>query len=422
MGNSSAPQYQRLKMASTDHRQAACTHINVTRLFDPHGCHKCQMCGHPSQFGWLYRCTQDYNSFLPKSEFSSAEPESVNGRLSEQVVTSQLSPSILKGIQDGQYTAQQIRLLQAQKLQVKELIAIQEERLESSSESSQTSSSLSSLDFAIENSDSTATKTPKSSQHRITSIASQAVREASVDHLGAQRSMPSKPKKTYAKPLAPTCHFKCCQSCRPAYRDRAFRSLDTILSEPIKRPPQWELDNRRISDASLVKAMGIYVPRPQLRRMYQTLDDLRNLTGSQTIGRSENEYLDSVRSGTKESARRRSGFRETVRKALHAIEQSKHLAKSSKHSSRSSSRDSLMQISRSMLFKRRPKHAEKENQIVSNRALQESLVLMLAVNTPLPHASEDSDSLDGGEVQVEDGVAVTEEGVGMSAADIIMQV
>ena len=79
-------------------------------------------------------------------------------------------------------------------------------------------------------------------------------------------------------------------------------------------------------------------------------------------------------------------------------------------------------MSRSILFKRRNKQADKkENQIVSNRALQESLVFMLAVNTPLPRASEDSASLDGGEVQVEDGIAVTEEGGGMSAADIIMQ-
>jgi hypothetical protein len=420
-GQSSASRYKQLNMPTADQRQAACTHLNVTRLFDPLDSYKCQMCGRSSSFGWLYRCTQDYSSFLPESDFSSEEPENFDGRLSEQVVTSRLSQSVLKGIENGQYTAQQIRLLQAQKRRVKEFIAIQEERLENLSDSSQTSSSFSTSDSALDDSVFIATDTSASLQDQSANICNQIPIKPTADREKAHPLMLSAPKKIYIEPLVPNCHFKCCHNCRPAYRDRAFQSLNAILAEPLKEPPQWELANRRISDVDLLRRIATRSPRPQLRRMYETFDDLRDLRGSQTIGSSENEEADSGVNSMKKKVRRRSGFRETVRKALSAIDHPRYAAKSSKHSSRSSSRDSLIQMSRSMLFRRRGNQAQEENQIVSNRALQESLVLMLAVNTPLPRALEDSDSLDGGEVRVEDGVAVTEEGVEMSAADIIIQ-
>jgi hypothetical protein len=47
---------------------------------------------------------------------------------------------------------------------------------------------------------------------------------------------------------------------------------------------------------------------------------------------------------------------------------------------------------------------------------------MIAANTPLPDAADSADDLPDGGVKVEDGIAVTEEGIGMSTADIIIQV
>jgi hypothetical protein len=298
---------------------------------------------------------------------------------------------------------------------------MQEEGLENLSDSSQTTSSLSSSDSVLENSFLLTADAP---QHRSIDSTSQPAMRSNGDHQEAHVPLLITRKDAYVEPLFPDCHFACCHSCRPAYRDRAFQSLNAILAEPINPPPQWELENRRISDAHLLKRIEKPLPRPYLRRVDQTLHDLRDRTGSQALSSSDNGDAESGTEGTKGKIRRRSGFRETVRKALGAIDQSKYRAKSnkpSKHSSRSSSRESLIQISRPTLFRRRRKQDEVENAIVSSKALQESLALMLAVNTPLPRASEDSDSLNGGEVKVEDGVAVTEEGVQMSAADILTQ-
>ncbi|KAF7506811.1 hypothetical protein GJ744_011423 [Endocarpon pusillum] len=412
-------------MPTLEQRHAACTHLNVTRLFDPFESNKCQMCGRTSSFGWLYRCTQDYDSFLPESDFTCTESEASDSRLSDGVATSQLSQSILRGIKDGHYTTPQVHLLEAQKLQVRRLIAMQEERLENLPDSSETSRSLSSSDSVPESTALATVKIPEALQPRSKNIRSLPATKSTAAYGGNHTQLPPGPRRTRVEPLFPNCHFICCQSCRPAYRDRAFQSLNAILSEPVRQPPQWELENRRISDADTLKKLGTPLPRPQLRRVHQKLDNLKDLTGSQTLGSGENSETISEAEQTGGKFRQRSGFRKRVKRALGAIDQSKRLAKSSntsRHSSKSSSRDSLVQMSRSMFVKRRSKQGEKENTIVTSRALQESLVLMLAANTPLPRASEDSGSLGGGEVKVEDGVAVTEEGVEMSAADIIIQV
>jgi hypothetical protein len=409
-------------MATVEQRRAACTHLNVTRLFDELGCQKCEMCGRTSSFGWLYRCTQDSNSFLPDSDFSPAKVESLDARLSEQLVTAQLSQDVLRGIQDGHYNSQQIRLLQAQKLRVKETIAMQEDALENHSQSYLASNSPSSPHAILDNSVMIARGTPEASEHQNANASGQAVKNPTLDQNEAHSVMPCASKVTYVEPLVPNCHFRCCQACRPAYRDRAFQSLDTVLTEPFKQPPLWEFENRRISDAHLLTKIAISRFQPQLRRRSQTFDDLWDPGRCRTCENSENEDIGSETKHKKRNVRWWSGFRQTVKKALGTVDQSESVAKSSKHSSKSSSRETFIQTSRSALFKRRSKQAEKDNQIVSNRALQESLVLMLAVNTPLPRALGNSDSLDGGEVKVKHGIAVTEEGIEMSAADIITEI
>lgn len=394
-------------MSRAEHRQVACTHLSVTRLFDALDSQKCQLCGRRSPFGWLYRCTQDHDNFLPESDFRSAARESSDATLGGNDLTNQLSQGILRGIENRAYGAQHVRLLQAQKLRVREFIDTQEQTSENASKPSLTYEDPSSSAIGL--------------RHRRANFHSQPTVKLSTNRQGADQNLPAVPKKSYATPLVVTCHFKCCHSCRPAYRDRAFQSLNAILAEPFKQPPPWELGNRRISDANVLKGVAKPCPRPQLRRIYQTLDDFSDVTRFPAFGSSGDGEADKGVNDRKDHVSHANAFKQTIRKALGAVDQSKHISRSSKQSSESSSRESLVQMSRSMLFKRHKKPADMADQIISSRALQESLVLMLAVNTPLPCASDDSDSLDGGEVKVEDGVAVTEEGVGMSAADIIMQ-
>lgn len=75
-----------------------------------------------------------------------------------------------------------------------------------------------------------------------------------------------------------------------------------------------------------------------------------------------------------------------------------------------------------MLFRRNGSRDIRHDhgKIIDDSPIRDSLILMIAVNTPLPEASADTVG-EGEEVEVEDGIAVTEEGVGSSMADIVLQ-
>ena len=125
-------------------RKAACTHINVTRLY---GYFPCSHCGKTSDFGWVYRCTQDYNGQLPIWEgglipsvtepatgttvgdgaISSIEALTATGRVKhtdekDSNPTVALKPWMERGIAEGHYTAEQIDLVKKQRQLVQDKI------------------------------------------------------------------------------------------------------------------------------------------------------------------------------------------------------------------------------------------------------------------------------------------------------------
>ena len=117
-------------------RKAACTHLTVSRLY---GGLTCSHCGKQSDFGWVYRCTQDYNGELPPWEggpvqnFAEVEPNGIGGdgvSLSFETVNDPkdcrqevdstkaptgLKPWMEKAISEGQYTTDQIALMRHQR-------------------------------------------------------------------------------------------------------------------------------------------------------------------------------------------------------------------------------------------------------------------------------------------------------------------
>ena len=226
-------------------------------------------------------------------------------------------------------------------------------------------------------------------------------------------------------PSYPACSWTCCQTCRPTYRDRAWQSLDAIVGGPVKTPPPWELENRPVSDARIVANIGL----PKLGLLFQ-VDDPRYdssseapLSTNSNLGESEGDILTC---GILSGSRTKGGFRATVRRTLkEGIGHTRASSKESQTSSKNSSQTSLKRLGHSMLFRPRTSSQSSNSyspRVIEDGQLQGPLMLMIASNTPLPDAATDVEDLHDGEVEVEDGVAVTEEGIGMSAADIIMQV
>lgn len=233
-------------------RSLACTHIQMTRLYDEFGCDQCSICHMRPPLGWLYRCTQDDAGNLPISDFSNAEHEPLQDG-DAQLYT--LSPSIIRSAEAGDYTDEQLALLWKQKLEVRRVI--QQARPITSSNASTASSSQYSLPTSgTASSHISADTDPDTDISQISEYNSpcrgplEPIREVN-DEL-ENGIVFEAPKQHHV-----ACNFKACHSCRPIYQQRTWQSLDSVLKDPYSSVPEHELSNRRISDVKIVKELGL---------------------------------------------------------------------------------------------------------------------------------------------------------------------
>lgn len=241
---------------STRDRNSSCTHLHLTRLYDQYGCDSCSMCHRRPPLGWLYRCTQDFDNFLPASDFYDVE-DCKRFDYDAQLYT--LSPSVTKAAQHGHYTDHELDVLWKQKIEVRR--TIRQIRPNTSSSASTTSSSQYSLPAST-----TTSTIPSSHSGTDPDIYSDFNQSSEYAHpcrapLEAIQEVHDHLEREpfpFAKPcLPPPCNFKVCQTCRPIFKDRAWESIDRVLTSPYKPPPRHELLNRRISDVNIVRQLDL---------------------------------------------------------------------------------------------------------------------------------------------------------------------
>lgn len=63
-----------------------------------------------------------------------------------------------------------------------------------------------------------------------------------------------------SEPLQPPCQYRCCHTCRPLHRDRAWQNLDTTMLQPLDAVPDWEWRNRRVCHVNVVRELGLRQP------------------------------------------------------------------------------------------------------------------------------------------------------------------
>ena len=204
------------KLPPLQQRKAACTHVNVTRLY---GYFTCSHCGKFSDFGWVYRCTQDYHGQLPPWEGGSLpnimepSPEStgVDGAMSsmefdssdhienaKEVVTGNprtaLKPWVEKAIAEGHYTSEQIELIKNQRQQVEDKI----KEAETSFQHHQ-----------MANKKRLSSGAARRFSHRNTSITGAGITFPTLEVAAGDPVPPSVTLKVF-----PDCAYRSCQSCR----------------------------------------------------------------------------------------------------------------------------------------------------------------------------------------------------------------
>lgn len=375
----------RKKPIPTEVRQSGCTHQKMTRLFDEYGAGICSVCQKHPSMGWLYRCTQDSQGLLPKSDFSNDSPTNTRVSMRDPVLR-HLSPSVIKAIHRGQYTDNQIQELIRQKDSVRQAIQGDETRPTTSSSSTAGSTTFSALPEST--TFSTHTSASLDEELRV------AYDWTSLSHAW-QAEIVKEPEPELSMPIIAACTFKICATCRPTYRERATQNIDEVLRD-LKWPPRWELENKRISDLNIVKTLGLKQPHRFYAYAESGAVDSNNTSLSFYPSSNDEAHIEDGSEGYAHNKRHsRSGFRETVRNALKRAHSDVPILVDNNDSSPStsnSSTESLPHQRRSMIFFRRksrqalPFSSSAGATVVGNDALQNSLNLMLASNTPLPRS------------------------------------
>lgn len=371
-------------------RRAACTHLTVARVYGPHCC---SICHRPSRFGWLYQCTQDEQqhegvSATTTSYLEHKDDTSGYNTPNDSINATRLSPWIEKAIQQGHYTSEQIFLMRVQRQNVVQSIAAAEDymmdhpNLNSPPASHQSTITLAAKIKGL---------LPDRSRSEI-----QAVKEPEPSPAALNLRTASKPQ------VFPACEFRYCQICRPTFRDRAWIKFDDIFAdESCASTIDFDHDNRPVSLLSLVCNIGlreVRLPRSQYVPKRHILPS--GLYHRRTIiphdPRIESE---------------RNSFRRGVMRAFRGM------LMSGRRSSRSRSRPAS---------RRRAQISTDVDAIngcdLGSWRSQDDELLQLATSVHLPgHDGMDGLGTEDAEIEVEDGIAVTEEGVDLGAADVIIQ-
>ena len=349
-------------------------------------------------------CTQDHGGNIPQKFQPGYQPSSVveyhqSGRNEKDLTLDdvKLSPEIQKGVNDGCYTPEQIVTLKQQRLEAVKSIAEGEKAFRQS-----------------HGSEAGTSNTVSSSSHPpVSSLSS----SSGAHGLVASASTLGQPEIR----LFPECSFACCHNCRPTYRDRTWLNLDDILASDAPVPPiDFAKDNRPISNADVLRKMD---PFRKPRQPYlQTFEDMglsapgsshQNSSGWSRNPRAYHDEIQEIASNLEpqEDASESEGFRRGVRRAFRQMLMSRR-----RSSTKSRTRG------RSIRKVRQELEDTEEFDIGLYHELSDA-VLAEASTVPLPgHDGMDGLDNSNGEIEVENGVAVTEEGVDLGSADIIMQV
>ncbi|MCJ1466578.1 hypothetical protein MMC07_005198 [Pseudocyphellaria aurata] len=376
------------------------------RLYGPYTCSVCQR--PPPLLGWLYSCTQDDDQRISRdnglAETASVDVNGIRGsvipdeRIKVQpAVATKLNPWVEKAIQEGKYTLEQITKLRAQRQKVVDAIAASEDYIQNHPEN--VSNILPQLSTSTSPSIDASTSHPPPSTPQ-----GQYSKELEPPFTGAG----PQPKPS----MFPVCKLRYCQPCRPTFRDRTWMKFEDAFSTDSPIPTiDFEHDNRPISRVDLVRKLGLRKPR---RSRHRSLDSAkrysmnltRQLLPSSLHNRLSTNSIPSHETPDQETEPESKGFRDGVRRAFRGM--LRHRRRTSM-STRSSG-------------KGKQGWDDAEFDIGLWRDLNEEL-LQEASSVPLPgHDGMDGLGTEEGEMEVEEGVAVTEEGVDLGTADIIMLV
>lgn len=218
-------------------RAPQCTHIAMTRLY---GQHTCMLCGRVPDLEFVYVCEQDHLQEIRKASNTIQTLPVVpdHGDFFETQAALAMSlgmnRSIITQIRAGEYSCEQINILLNQRRLVKEVIQ-HAERSPSKSLPRSNRSLMSKL-AASSRTDNTNNKGHASAKPVTRQSSDQSIHKSPPVLLNETSA--NVPNDDTSKPAAkkagmPKCNFKVCHTCRPYFKDRVPTSFEAAFKDEI---------------------------------------------------------------------------------------------------------------------------------------------------------------------------------------------
>jgi len=382
--------HQTLRSDTT--RRAACTHLTMTRLF---GGYRCNVCHCIPEIGWIYTCTQDTESApQPTTAMGTSMAENEHAAaIPEKIIRAadQLSVWVVEAIKNGHYTVEQVELLEAQKRRVNDTVAALEQSLH-----------LEHRDVTLDSPPGASTSLPSVETDTLTSV------QTVTDDAKTRSTLSVAEQLARVRmDLFPECRWSCCHTCRPMYRDRSWQSLEGVLASNTAEHISTNFGERRVTHINIARNLGLRKPR----RIFDCFEDLRTVTSEEDGGVSPGRHVGQTGGEGEEQEGDESsiGFRASVKRAFRGM-----LMNRRRHSYSSG----IRKKSKRRSSKQGVEMEELDGNLWSEMSNQ---LLRDTAEGQLP-GEGGMDDLELKEVEVEEGVAVTEEALDLGTADIIISV
>ncbi|KAF2396897.1 hypothetical protein EJ06DRAFT_177330 [Trichodelitschia bisporula] len=224
-----------------------CTHIKMDICFTDD---RCDLCGRNSPFRWLYECKQDEVVTVARRQqlrtlrdtFTSP-PTSVIAELQSLG----FSESVIDQARNGHYTPAEIEKLKNQKLHLQKTIDKQMQTMRAGHNRSSSSATSSLQPEGVQVAETQSTLTVYRGTRPNITVYNGNPRRTSLSmvqrHASIRRNSEALTK----------CNRKFCQYCRFYYKDRAFQSFGAVFAGEVQ-PPTFEPP---ISDVNVVRNLGL---------------------------------------------------------------------------------------------------------------------------------------------------------------------
>lgn len=224
-----------------------------------YGDHACSMCLRIPEIGWVYACQQD-DQPVRELPLPLTVPHVLPNGISYFEATAQLaehiqmSPSIVRGIRAGDYSSQQVVKLLKQKQDLIE--AIKKKELAAAESTSMSVRLVKSDSLNIISSVGTSAPPQNGGMSLLpmtpagTPLNTPA--ESSASTPNKQTAQP-----TNKKPQNTKCTYKVCQTCRPLFQDRMFSSFEAVLNGEVPDLTDKDLQCLPVMDSNIAANFGI---------------------------------------------------------------------------------------------------------------------------------------------------------------------